>query len=173
MQLPLFIARTKLNTKREITMPHPDDIFSFKLVGATIGGVLSMALGGIDVLLNALLMFIALDVVTGVAEALIGGKWTSQEAWRGGVRKVGILCVVAVAVQLDKLLPLNGETSSLLRSGVMWFYLISESLSALQHLAHLGVPIPDVLLRSLQQGNRGNGAATTTPTAETPKPPVP
>ena len=47
------------------------------------------------------LMFIGFDILTGVLQALINGTFESKKMRQGGLRKLGLMAVIAFGVALD------------------------------------------------------------------------
>jgi len=119
-----------------------------KLVLAAIIGGLTTLLGGFDDMLLILTVFIALDITSGWLRAFIQKKLSSQESWRGTVRKVLIYVIVVVAAQLDRL-----TASNVIRNAVAIFYCASEALSILENAVAAGLPVPDFLREVLVQLN--------------------
>ena len=118
-------------------------------MGMTIlGGWLGYFLGGMDGLLVALVVFMALDYVTGLMCAVAEKKLSSAVGFRGICKKVLILMLVGVANVVD--IHIVG-TGSALRSAVICFYLSNEGLSLLENAAHIGLPIPDKMKDVLAQ----------------------
>ncbi|MEF9880267.1 MAG: phage holin family protein [Clostridia bacterium] len=115
---------------------------------AAIGGWLGYFLGGVDGLLITLLVFVALDYVTGVICAIIDKKLSSEVGFKGLFRKVLIFALVGVAHILD--VNVIG-TGSAIRSAVICFYLSNEGVSMLENAAHLGLPVPEKLKSVLAQ----------------------
>ena len=113
-----------------------------------IGGWLGYFLGGIDGLMIALMIFMALDYVTGVMCAIIDKKLSSAVGFKGICKKVFILMLVGVAHIID--LHVVG-TGSALRGAVICFYMSNEGLSLLENAAHIGLPSPDKLRDILSQ----------------------
>ena len=91
-----------------------------------IGGWLGYFLGGIDGLMIALMIFMALDYVTGVMCAIIDKKLSSAVGFKGVCKKVLILFMVGIANIVD--LHVIGSGSAL-RGAVIAFYLSNEGLS--------------------------------------------
>lgn len=119
---------------------------------ALTGSIVNYLLGGWDLALKTLLLFMALDYILGV---LCGGKkkkLSSEIAFNGILKKVAILAVVTVAVGLDQ--AVNGQ--GLLRSLVLFFYIGLEGISILENATLLGAPIPDELRDKLLQLKEGN-----------------
>lgn len=126
---------------------------------ATIGGWLGYFLGGNavaqtgaeaaapDRLLLALIIFMALDYLSGVLCAIAARRLSSAVGFRGICRKVLILVLVGVANAIDTLL----GAGAALRSAVLIFYLSNEALSLTENAAQLGLPIPEKMKRVLAQ----------------------
>ena len=121
---------------------------SVQLVFAAIGGWLGYFLGGCDGLLYALLLFVALDYVTGVLCAIADRKLSSRVGFKGICRKVLIFALVGVGHVLDTHII---GTGSILRTAVIFFYLSNEGLSLIENAAYLGLPIPKKLKAVLEQ----------------------
>lgn len=68
---------------------------------AALGGWLGYFLGGVDGLLIALIVFMALDYVTGIMCAIVDKKLSSAVGFKGICKKVLILMLVGVANILD------------------------------------------------------------------------
>ena len=115
---------------------------------AAIGGWLGYFLGGMDGLMIALIIFMALDYITGLMCAVIDKKLSSAVGFRGICKKVLILMLVGVANVVD--VHVVG-TGSALRGAVIAFYLSNEGLSLLENAAHIGLPIPDKMKDVLAQ----------------------
>ena len=113
-----------------------------------IGGWLGYFLGGIDGLMIALMIFMALDYVTGVMCAIIDKKLSSAVGFRGIFKKVLIFMLVGVAHIMDMHVIGTGDA---LRSAVICFYLSNEGVSLLENAGHLGLPIPEKLKAILAQ----------------------
>ena len=115
---------------------------------AALGGWLGYFLGGVDGLLIALVVFMALDYVTGIMCAIVDKKLSSAVGFKGICKKVLILMLVGVANILD--VHVVGQGSAL-RGAVIAFYLSNEGLSLLENAAYIGLPIPDKLREILEQ----------------------
>ena len=86
-------------------------------------------LGGIDIALQTLLIFIALDYITGVCQAIHNKKVNSSIGVKGIIKKVGILVVVGMAVRLDQIIGNSGA----IRSLVIYFFVANEGISILEN----------------------------------------
>ena len=119
-----------------------------QLAFTAIGGWLGYFLGGCDGLIIALVIFVAVDYLTGVLCAIADKKLSSEVGFKGIARKVLIFLLVGVANILD--VEVIG-TGSILRTAVIFFYLSNEGVSLLENAGHLGLPIPAQLKDVLEQ----------------------
>ena len=119
-----------------------------QLIFAAVGGWLGYFLGGCDGLLIALVVFAAVDYITGVMCAVSDRELSSEVGFRGICRKVLIFILVGAANILDAQVIGSG---SVLRTAVIFFYLSNEGVSLLENAAHLGLPIPKKLKDVLAQ----------------------
>ena len=128
---------------------HIDLIWTKIQIAITaLGGWLGYFLGGLDGLLIALLVFVALDYVTGVMCAISDHKLSSAVGFRGICRKMVIFMLVGIGHILD--VHVVG-TGTALRTAVICFYLSNEGISLLENASHLGLPVPDRLKTILEQ----------------------
>ena len=97
-------------------------------------------------MITALLMLIVIDYITGVLAAGIQGKLSSSTGLKGIAKKVFIMMIVALAVQIDNVYPTNGTVRDL----VIYFFLANEGLSVLENAGRAGLPIPDKLTKTLE-----------------------
>ena len=111
-------------------------------------GWLGYFLGGLDGLLIALVVFAALDYITGVMCASADKTLSSAVGFKGVARKVLIFALVGVGHILDTHVV---GTGSALRTAVICFYLSNEGVSLLENASHLGLPVPERLKSVLQQ----------------------
>lgn len=121
---------------------------SIQFVFTMVGGWLGYFLGGFDGLLYALIVFMAVDYITGVMCAVSDKKLSSAVGFKGIFRKVLILMLVGIANLLD--MQVIG-TGAVLRTAVIFFYLSNEGVSLLENAAYLGLPIPEKLKEILAQ----------------------
>ena len=129
--------------------------FSIDLIWAKIqvaitavGGWIGWFLGGVDGMLIALIVLMALDYLSGVMCAIADKKLSSAVGFKGICKKVLILMLVGVANIID--VHVVG-TGAVLRGAVICFYLSNEGLSLLENAAYLGLPIPEKLKEILSQ----------------------
>lgn len=119
-----------------------------QMVFAAVGGWLGYFLGGNDGLLIALVLFAAVDYLTGVMCAISDRKLSSNVGFKGICRKVLIFLLVGIANILD--VHVIG-TGSVLRTAVIFFYISNEGVSLLENAAHLGLPVPEKIKAVLEQ----------------------
>ena len=119
-----------------------------QLIFAAVGGWLGYFMGGCDGLLAALVVFVAVDYITGVMCAVGDRKLSSEIGFRGICRKVMIFLLVGIANILD--VQVIG-TRSVLRTAVIFFYISNEGVSLLENAAHLGLPVPEKIKAVLEQ----------------------
>lgn len=115
-----------------------------------VAGALTLAtglLGGWDLAIKGLILFMALDYVTAVMRALAAGKWDSSIGLRGIMRKLAQLIGVAAAHALDIYIFSGTPWARTLTCAV---FTLNEAGSAFAHLAALGVPLPSAIVRALQ-----------------------
>ena len=105
-------------------------------------------LGGCDGLLYALIVFVAVDYITGVMCAVIDRKLSSAVGFKGIFRKVLIFLLVGIANIID--VQVVG-TGAVLRTAVIFFYISNEGVSLLENAGHLGLPIPERVKTVLEQ----------------------
>lgn len=113
---------------------------TIQLIFTGIGGWLGYFLGGCDGLLYALLIFVAIDYITGVMCAISNRTLSSEVGFKGICRKVMIFLLVGIANILDVHVIGSG---SVLRTAIIFFYISNEGISLLENAAHLGLPVPE------------------------------
>lgn len=119
---------------------------------AATGAFLGWFLGGLDGFLYALLVFVAIDYVTGVLCAIVDKKLSSEIGAKGIFKKVLIFVLVGVAHILDtQILSSSSGNNGALRTAVIFFYLSNEGISILENSSHIGLPIPGKLKEILKQ----------------------
>ena len=137
------------------------DIIWAKIQAAitALGGFLGYFLGGVDGLMTALIIFMALDYLTGVMVGIADKRLSSAVGFRGLFKKVCLIMLVGVANVVDTQVVGSG---SALRGAVICFYLSNEGLSLLENAARVGLPIPeklkDILAQLHDRGENGKEA---------------
>lgn len=121
---------------------------TIQFIFTAVGGWLGYFLGGCDGLLYALIVFVAVDYITGVMCAVIDRKLSSAVGFKGIFRKVLIFLLVGIANIID--VQVVG-TGAVLRTAVIFFYISNEGVSLLENAGHLGLPIPERVKTVLEQ----------------------
>lgn len=102
--------------------------------------------GGGFFLLRTLLLFVAIDYVTGLLASAAEGKLSSQIGRKGIAKKVMMFAMVAVAHLIDTLI----GGGYLLRDGTIIFYLCNEAISILENSGQVVLPIPEKLRKAIE-----------------------
>lgn len=116
------------------------------LLLADIGTVLLLLFGGWDIALQCLLIAIAIDYISGLIKAYNTKTLDSKVGFKGILKKVGILCIVALSVVVDRI---TGESGAI-RTLVIYYFVANEGLSVLENLSIAGLPIPQSIKKALQ-----------------------
>lgn len=119
-----------------------------KTIIAVLGTVAGYLWGPWDVFLELLLVFVALDYITGFVCAAIHHRLSSEVGFKGLARKVLIFAVIAVASMIERIIP---GANSAIRSATCCFYIANEGLSILENVAQMGVPFPKSIKKMLVQ----------------------
>lgn len=117
------------------------------LTSSVIGGWLAFLIGEWHLSLSVLAVFMAIDIVTGVMKAIVTRSVNSKMGYKGFIRKAGIMLVIIIANLLDMLT----GSEFLFRSMAVLFYIGLESLSIIENLGHIGVPLPEQITKYLKQ----------------------
>ena len=121
-----------------------------------VGGVitaLSGFIGGIDGVMYALIAFMSLDYVTGVAAAVKHRQLSSETGFWGLVRKVCVVALVGVGHFVDVYVMHTGD---IFRTAVALYYIGNEGISLLENIGMLGVVLPKKLIDVLEQIRNDN-----------------
>lgn len=115
---------------------------SFSTVVGIVGGMISAALGGWDGNIIALIALMCIDFAMGLLIAIFWGNsqksknggLSSSACWKGIIKKICTLLIVAVAVQADRLLG-----SNFVRDAVIIAFCTSEIISICENAALMGI----------------------------------
>lgn len=134
-------------------------------IGATIGGWLNWALGGIDAAIIWLFIFTIIDFLSGNAAAIKQKKWQSRVTYKGIFKKLFIFIMIAICHGVDVSLQVD-----FVRTACIFAYILNEVGSILENVERLGFGdiIPKPLRNALHMVNEreqnklsGIGAPTT------------
>lgn len=122
------------------------------VIGA-IGGFISWLFGGWSTAMITLIVFMAVDYLTGLIVAGVfkkskkseSGALESRAGFKGLCKKGVILLVVLVAAQLDLL-----TGSNFIRDAVIIAFAANEALSIVENAGLMGIPIPAPITRAIE-----------------------
>lgn len=132
-------------------------------VEVTIGGIIGMTGALVTILfgewtnaLNALLIAMVIDYVTGVMAAAVNPE--SQIDYKVGInglaKKAIILLIVALGHLADSVLGTN-----IICIGITYGYLANEGLSIIGNAEAVGVPVPNIVKAAYHAiGEKGSGS---------------
>lgn len=123
---------------------------------ATLGVIfarIAAAFGGWSAALTTLIIFMAIDYISGLVLAGVfhrsskseSGALESKAGWKGLCRKGLTLLIVVVASRLDVML---GTT--FVKDAVCIAYICNEALSILENAGLMGVPIPKAIKNAIE-----------------------
>lgn len=136
-------------------MMHTKDTVTL-LIGM-FGGFATYLLGGWDSALVTLILFMAIDYITGLLVAGVfhaskktpSGTLESHAGFKGLCKKGLMLAVVLVACRLDLTLG-----SDFIRDSVVVALVANETISIVENAGLMGVPIPSGIRRAIQLLNQ-------------------
>ena len=102
--------------------------------------------------MQCLLIAIAIDYISGLIKAYVTKTLDSKIGFKGILKKVGVLCIVCLAVLIDRL---TGESGAI-RTLVIYYFVANEGLSVLENLSIAGLPIPQSIKKALQALKKEN-----------------
>lgn len=126
-------------------------------IGAAIGLGISIAVGGMDKMIYALIALMILDYATGIIAACRTGQWDSSTGFVGLAKKAVILAVVALCNTVDMAMDTHA-----LRQMAICAYALNEAGSIVENIdrAGWGEHIPAFIrnalarLQSKQEGTK-------------------
>ena len=128
------------------------DLFCTTL--GVLGSAVCWAFGGWDAAMATLLVCICVDYVSGSIVALVfhnsskteSGAYNSAYGLKGLCKKGLMLLFVLVAVQVDRVLG-----ADYVRDAVCIGFSINEILSIIENLGLAGIPMPEAVIKALEQ----------------------
>ncbi|MDR0198002.1 MAG: phage holin family protein [Oscillospiraceae bacterium] len=121
----------------------------FETLCAVAGAAAGFLFGAADGFFYALVAFVILDYITGVARAVMEKKLSSRAGLNGICRKALVFAVVALANVVD--VQVIGSENGVLRSATICLFLSNEGLSILENASSAGLPVPKALVKALEQ----------------------
>nr|DAQ56357.1 MAG TPA: holin [Caudoviricetes sp.] len=115
-------------------------------IGAVIGLVFSVSIGGMDSMIYALIALCIVDYITGMFTAFKTGQWDSSTGFRGILKKFVIFAVVALCNCIDTAMGMH-----ILRQMAICAYALNEAGSIIENVDRAGYSqyIPDVIRNAL------------------------
>ena len=110
---------------------------SASMIYGLVGGVITGVLGGWDVLTHAIVVLVIVDYLTGVGKAFTNKEVSSAVGFRGLFKKILIFVVIAVSVEMQKII---GDGIPL-REIVIMFYIANEGISLIENVSEF-IPLP-------------------------------
>lgn len=121
-------------------------------IGA-IGGIVTGFFGGWDTGLTTLIIFMAIDYVSGLVVAGVfhnsrkteSGTLESKAGWKGLCRKCMTLLFVLIAYRLDLMIG-----SDYIRDAVIIGFVANETISIIENAGLMGVPLPEPIVKAVE-----------------------
>ena len=118
-----------------------------------VGSVIASLFGGWDAALVTLVIFMAIDYVTGLLVAGVfhnsgkteNGALESRAGWKGLCRKCITLLMVLVATRLDLVTGTN-----FIRDAVVIAFIANETISIVENAGLMGINIPPAITSAIE-----------------------
>ena len=118
-----------------------------------IGSAAATLFGGWDAGMITLVIFMAIDYITGLIVAGVfknsgkteHGALESRAGWKGLCRKGVTLLIVLVANRLDVVIG-----STFIRDAVVIAFIANETISIIENAGLMGIPIPAIIIKSIE-----------------------
>lgn len=123
----------------------------FLIIGA-VGSVFVNILGGWDMALQTLLIFMAIDYITGLILAGIfhksqksaTGSLSSKIGFKGICKKVVIVMLVMIGYRVDITFGID-----VVRYGIIIAFSVNELTSITENAGLMGIPLPSILTQAI------------------------
>lgn len=122
--------------------------YLFSALPASLGFFFGEIVGPLSGPLIALLVFMALDYVTGILRAWKSGSMSSKRGLIGLCKKALIMCIVIMGHMVDYYV--LGDGTGAFRTTTIVFFLSNEGISILENAGKIGVPIPKNLRGAIE-----------------------
>lgn len=122
-------------------------------VTGAVGSFIASLFGGFDAAMVTLLIFMAVDYISGMIVAGVfkksqktkNGALESGAGWKGLCRKGMTLVIVLIAVRLDMIIGTN-----YIRDMVCIAFIANETISIIENAGLMGVPVPAVITKAIE-----------------------
>ena len=126
--------------------------FMYCLSVGVVGAVIAEMFGGWDTALQCLVVFMAIDYISGVIVAAVfkrskkseNGGLDSGVGLKGLFRKMAILCAVMMAYYLDRI-----AKTDFVRDATCLAFVCNEAISIIENFGYMGVPMPPALTNAI------------------------
>lgn len=127
-----------------------------------VGAFISKLYGGWDSDMTTLLIFMAVDFLTGLIIALVfknspkteSGAANSKSCFKGLCKKCMVLLFILVAHRLDVSLGVN-----YIKTAAVVGFIVNEALSIVENAGLMGIPLPPIFVRALELLKKDDGDA--------------
>lgn len=127
------------------------------------GAVITSLFGGWDKGLETLVIFMAIDYISGLVVAGVfhnsrkteSGTLESKAGWKGLCRKCMTLLFVLVAYRLDLMIG-----SDYIRDAVIIGFVANEAISIVENAGLMGVPFPEPIRKAIEVLTKRSGRNT-------------
>lgn len=134
---------------------------AFRILKWAVTAVL-MVWASLGLVVQTLIIFIGIDIASGLLSAYIRKEISSSKSFKGIARKVLILVMVGVSHLAGQAMQLKFD----LGTGVAAAYLFNEVISIMENCAKAGLFIPSILVQALIKVKQTARAATPAEIAE-------
>jgi toxin secretion/phage lysis holin len=127
---------------------------AFLATAGFMASTTSVFLGGFDMLLQALVVFMAIDLLTGFVCAVVfkcsaktkTGRLASSVCFKGLVKKGCCFLIIVVAVYLDALLGVG----TLTRDAAIIALILNELISIIENMGRMGINLPAPIANAME-----------------------
>ena len=118
-----------------------------RIAGAGLASIGTFIFGAPDIWVKTLLVFIVIDYLSGVIAAYINHELSSRTGFIGILKKTMYFFVLAVAHCVD----IATGAGGVLQGIAVGVLISNEGISILENCAKCGIPIPERLIKALEQ----------------------
>ena len=123
-----------------------------KAVIGILGASIASLFGGWDTAMVTLLIFMAIDYISGLIVAAVfkkspkteTGALESRAGFKGLFRKGMTLLIVLIDCRLDLVMHTN-----FMRDAVVIAYIVNESISIIENAGLMGIPVPKAIIKAI------------------------
>ena len=123
-----------------------------KAVIGILGASIASLFGGWDTAMVTLLIFMAIDYISGLIVAAVfkkspkteTGALESRAGFKGLFRKGMTLLIVLIACRLDLVMHTN-----FIRDAVVIAYIVNERISIIENAGLMGIPVPKAIIKAI------------------------